>query len=149
MRIVGEQNGSYVVQYSLKDAPESVYDFKNQIVFVKKSVTIDGTDGYLYAQYDATQLSHNGSGFVINDQKPSKTKMCIRDRVMNSGSLITRQPHDGKIKVFANDLMKRPSRNGRFLFICKNSWKSVFIVIADVYKRPDYVCRCLIEPKTP
>jgi len=49
---------------------------------------------------------------------------------MNSGSLITRQPHDGKIKVFANDLMKRPSRNGRFLFICKNSWKSVFIVIA-------------------
>lgn len=75
MRIVGEQNGSYVVQYSLKDAPESVYDFKNQIVFVKKSVTIDGTDGYLYAQYDATQLSHNGSGFVINDQKPSKTNV--------------------------------------------------------------------------
>lgn len=75
MRIVGEQNGSYVVQYSLKNAPESVYDFKNQIVFVKKSVTIDGTDGYLYAQYDATQLSHNGSGFVINDQKPSKTNV--------------------------------------------------------------------------
>lgn len=75
MRIVGEQNGSYVVQYSLKDAPESVYDFKNQIVFVKKSVSIDGSDGYLYAQYDATQLSHNGSGFVINDQKPSKTNV--------------------------------------------------------------------------
>lgn len=75
MRIVGEQNGYYVVQYSLADTPESVYDFKNQIVFVKKEVSMDGGNGYLYAQYDATQLPHNNTGFVINNQKPSKANI--------------------------------------------------------------------------
>lgn len=75
MRIVGEQNGYYVVQYSLADTPESVYDFKNQIVFVKKEVSMDGGNGYLYVQYDATQLPHNNTGFVINNQKPSKANI--------------------------------------------------------------------------
>ena len=37
-----------------------------------------------------------------------------------NGRKIIIKEHDGKIKVFANDLMKRPSRNGRFLFVQKN-----------------------------
>ena len=60
--------------------------------------------------------------------------------VMNSGSPITRQPHNGKIKLFANDLMKRPSRNGRFLFACKkNSRKKVPMFINLKEKILEYI----------
>ena len=72
IRIVEDLGSSYAVQYSADNNPECLYDVNNQIVWIRKDVMIDGAAGYLYARYDATALANNGTGFIINNQAPSK-----------------------------------------------------------------------------
>ena len=73
IKIVAEDSGNLVVQYDYGGA-DAIYDIGNQIVWIKKDVTVDGGAGYLYAGYDATTLDHNTSGFMIADQKPDRTE---------------------------------------------------------------------------
>ncbi|MSS36470.1 hypothetical protein [Clostridium porci] len=75
VRITAETASAYIVQYAHPSKPECLYDMTNQIVWVKKDVTVDGAASVLYAKYDAATLPMQNGRFIINDQIPSKTEL--------------------------------------------------------------------------
>ncbi|MCI9180933.1 MAG: zinc ribbon domain-containing protein, partial [Lachnospiraceae bacterium] len=74
MRIAADLGNIYAVQYAHSMNPESIYDLNNQILWVKKEAVLDGGEGFLYAGYPADKLSHNGTGFLLNNQKPDRNR---------------------------------------------------------------------------
>ncbi len=74
MRIVDTVDGNFVVQYDF-NGENAIYDIGNQIVWIKYGISIGNVAGYTYAKYDATTLTHNNTGFVVNVQTPSKTSV--------------------------------------------------------------------------
>ncbi|RKI99556.1 hypothetical protein D7X87_24795 [bacterium D16-54] len=72
MRVVADLGDAYAVQYSHSSGKDSIYDTNNQILWVKKDVSIDGEAGFVYARYDAGSLDHDDYGFMLNNQKPDQ-----------------------------------------------------------------------------
>lgn len=74
MKIVSDSGANFVVQYSpTYEAAECIYDLNNQLVFVRKNVTVNGNESCVYAKYNAEELEHTETGFIINNQQPSRT----------------------------------------------------------------------------
>ena len=105
------------IQYGKES--DSLYDEQHKQVLVKKAVSFDGADGFVYAAYDEadlTAVTKNASGFVVSAsfkaQKPAKDTVTLyedlsklkfvdelspsywvyaegEDRLQNDGSVLT------------------------------------------------------------
>ena len=80
IRIVDKVDGNLVVQYDL-DGENAIYDIGNQFVWIKHSMGVGSGTGYIYAKYDATTLTHNTTGFMVNVQTPNKTSVAKYDNL--------------------------------------------------------------------